>query len=55
MFTRFPNITNELVSLERHIPANEQVRKILRSLPQDEHWRAKSQPSKNQKISQNSI
>ena len=41
MFTRFTNITNELVSLGRHIPTDEQVRKILRSLPQDECWRAK--------------
>ena len=41
MFTRFTNITNELVSLGRLIPTDEQVRKILRSLPQDECWRAK--------------
>ena len=41
MFTRFTNITNELVSLGRHIPIDEQVKKILRSLPQDERWRAK--------------
>ena len=41
MFTRFTNITNELVSLGRLIPNDEQVRKILRSLPQDERWRAK--------------
>ena len=41
MFTRFTNITNELVSLGRLIPTDEQVRKILRSLPQDERWRAK--------------
>ena len=41
MFTRFTNITNELVSLGRIIPTDEQVRKILRSLPQDERWRAK--------------
>ena len=41
MFTRFTNITNELVSLGRHIPADEQVRKILHSLLQDERWRAK--------------
>ena len=33
MFTRFTNITNELISLGRLIPTNEQVRKILRSLP----------------------
>ena len=33
MFTRFTNITNELVSLRKVIPAYEQVRKILRSLP----------------------
>ena len=39
--TRLINIKNELVSLRRHIPADEQVRKILRSLPQDERWRAK--------------
>ena len=41
MFLRFTNITNELVSLGKHIPGDEQVRKILRSLPQDECWRAK--------------
>ena len=41
MFTRFTNIINELVSLGKVIPANEHVRKILRSLPQDERWRAK--------------
>ena len=32
MFTRFINIKNELVSLGRIIPTDEQVRKILRSL-----------------------
>ena len=41
MFIRFINITNELVSLGRHIPTDEQVKKILRNLPQDERWRAK--------------
>ncbi|XP_021759476.1 uncharacterized protein LOC110724344 [Chenopodium quinoa] len=41
MFTRFTNKNNELVSLGRTIPIDEQVRKILRSLPQDERWRAK--------------
>ncbi|XP_021774596.1 uncharacterized protein LOC110738494 [Chenopodium quinoa] len=41
MFTRFKNITNELVSLGRVVPMDEHVRKILRSLPQDERWRAK--------------
>ena len=41
MFTRFTNITNELVSLGKIIPVDEQVRKVLRSLPQDERWRAK--------------
>ena len=41
MFTRFTNITNELVFLGKIIPVDEQVRKILRSLPQDERWRAK--------------
>ena len=41
MFTRYTNITNELVSLGRLIPTDEQVGKILRSLPQDERWRAK--------------
>ena len=41
MFTKFNNITNKLVSLGRHIPADEQIRKILRSLLQDECWRAK--------------
>ena len=41
MLTRFTNITNELVSLGRLIPTDEQVRKILRSLPQDERWGAK--------------
>ncbi|XP_021750214.1 uncharacterized protein LOC110715901 [Chenopodium quinoa] len=38
MLTRF---TNELVSLGKQIPIDEQVRKVLRSLPQDERWRAK--------------
>ena len=33
MFTRFTNITNEHLSLGRHIPTDEQVRKIVRSLP----------------------
>ena len=28
MFTRFKNITNELVFLGRHIPVDEQVKKI---------------------------
>ena len=56
MFTRFTNITNELVSLGRHIPADEQVRKkILRNFPQDERWRAKVTAIQNPKISQNSI
>ena len=41
MFTRFTNITNKLVSLGKIIPVDEQVRIILRSLPQDERWRAK--------------
>ena len=41
MLTRFTNITNELVSLGKDIPIDEQVRKVLRSLPQDEKWRAK--------------
>ena len=41
MLTRFTNIINELVSLGKHIPIDEQVRKVLRSLPQDERWRAK--------------
>ena len=41
MFTRFTNITNELVSLGRNIPSDEQVRKILRSMPQDDRWRTK--------------
>ena len=41
MLTRFTNIINELVSLGRKIPIDEQVRKVLRSLPQDERWRAK--------------
>ncbi|XP_021734867.1 uncharacterized protein LOC110701543 [Chenopodium quinoa] len=41
MLTRFTNIINELVSLSRQIPTDEQVRKVLRSLPQDEMWRAK--------------
>ena len=41
MFTRFTNITNELVSLGRIIPTDEQVRKILRSMPQDDRWRTK--------------
>ena len=41
IFTRFTNITNKLVSLGRHIPADEKVRKILQCLPQDERWRAK--------------
>ncbi|XP_021747150.1 uncharacterized protein LOC110713000 [Chenopodium quinoa] len=41
MFTRFNYIINELNSLGRHIPIDEQARKILRSLPQDERWRSK--------------
>ncbi|XP_021747709.1 uncharacterized protein LOC110713568 [Chenopodium quinoa] len=41
MLTRFTNIINELVSLRKQIPIDEQVRKVLRSLPQDERWRAK--------------
>ncbi|XP_021728203.1 uncharacterized protein LOC110695259 [Chenopodium quinoa] len=41
MFTRFNDIINELNSLGRKIPIDEQARKILRSLPQDEHWRSK--------------
>ncbi|XP_056688555.1 cytochrome P450 87A3-like [Spinacia oleracea] len=41
MFTRFTNITNKLVSLGRSIPTDEQVRKILRSMPQDDRWRTK--------------
>ena len=41
MFTRYTNIINELVSLGRDIPVDEQIRKILRSLPQDERWRSK--------------
>ena len=41
MFTRFNDIINELNSLGRHIPIDEQARKILRSLPQDERWRSK--------------
>ncbi|XP_021766287.1 uncharacterized protein LOC110730772 [Chenopodium quinoa] len=41
MLSCFTNIINELVSLGRQIPTDEQVRKVLRSLPQDERWRAK--------------
>ncbi|XP_021747140.1 uncharacterized protein LOC110712989 [Chenopodium quinoa] len=41
MLTRFTNIINELVSLGKQIPIDEQVRKVLRSLPQDERWGAK--------------
>ena len=41
MFTRFTNNTNELVSLGRHILVDEQGRKTLRSLPQDERWSVK--------------
>lgn len=41
MFTRYTNITNELVSLIREIAIAEQVRKVLRSLLYDERWRAK--------------
>lgn len=41
MFTRFKNITNELTSLGKIIPIDEQVRKVLRSLPDNERWRAK--------------
>ncbi|XP_021728379.1 uncharacterized protein LOC110695459 [Chenopodium quinoa] len=41
MFTRFNDIINELNSLGRHIPIDEQTRKILRSLPQDKRWRSK--------------
>ncbi|XP_056691797.1 uncharacterized protein [Spinacia oleracea] len=41
MFTRFTNITNELVSLGRIIPSDEQVREIPRSMPQYDRWRTK--------------
>ncbi|XP_021727221.1 uncharacterized protein LOC110694357 [Chenopodium quinoa] len=41
MFTRFKNITNELTCLGKIIPKDEQVRKVLRSLPENDRWRAK--------------
>ncbi|XP_021721340.1 uncharacterized protein LOC110688888 [Chenopodium quinoa] len=41
MFTRFKSITNELTCLGKIIPIDEQVRKVLRSLPDNERWRAK--------------
>ncbi|XP_021747445.1 uncharacterized protein LOC110713294 [Chenopodium quinoa] len=41
MLTRFTNITNEVVSLGKQIPIDDQVIKVLRSLPKDERWRAK--------------
>ena len=41
MIVRFGNIVNELTSLGKTIPTEEQIRKILRSLPQDERWNAK--------------
>ena len=40
MFTRFTNIINELTSLGKEITSEEQVQKILRSLPKD-RWMAK--------------
>jgi len=40
MFTRFTNIINELTSLGKVITSDEQVRKVLRSLPRD-RWMAK--------------
>ena len=55
MFTRFTNITNELVSLGRLILTDEQVRKILRSFLKINAGEPKSQPSRNLKILQNSI
>ncbi|XP_021723901.1 uncharacterized protein LOC110691287 [Chenopodium quinoa] len=41
MFTRYNDIINELGSFGRHIPIDEQARKVLRSLLQDEHRRSK--------------
>ncbi|KMT03682.1 hypothetical protein BVRB_8g190190 [Beta vulgaris subsp. vulgaris] len=41
MLTRFSNIINELESLGKIITPEEQVRKVLRSLHQDEKWMAK--------------
>ncbi|XP_021761441.1 uncharacterized protein LOC110726298 [Chenopodium quinoa] len=41
MFTRYNDIINELGSLGKHIPIDEQARKVLRNLPQDERWRSK--------------
>lgn len=41
MFTRFKSITNELTCLGKIIPIDEQVRKVLRSLPDNDRWRAK--------------
>lgn len=41
MLTRFSNIINELDSLGKAITLEEQVRKVLRSLPQDDKWMAK--------------
>nr|ABH08430.1 putative integrase [Beta vulgaris] len=40
MFTRFTNIINELASLGKFISSEEQVRKVLRSLPKD-RWMTK--------------
>ena len=40
MFTRLTNIINELASLGNFISSEEQIRKVLRSLPKD-RWMAK--------------
>ncbi|XP_021727789.1 uncharacterized protein LOC110694897 [Chenopodium quinoa] len=53
MLTRFTNIINELVSLGRQIPTDKQVRKVLRSLPQDERWRAKVTALQETKVFKN--
>ena len=41
MITRFSNIIDEIDSLGKTIIPEEQVRKVLRSLPQDDKWMAK--------------
>ena len=38
--TRLTNITNEIVSLGRNIPIDEEVGKVLQSILQDIHWSA---------------
>lgn len=41
MLTHFSNITSELKFLGKIINIEEQVRKVIRSLPHDEKWMAK--------------